>query len=76
MILAEVDSVYRDLTLRADNPLRRFVVYATWDADDPNGTEEVDVEAATGRHAREIAKAALARDYDPGGRIIHLDEVV
>jgi hypothetical protein len=30
--------------------------------------EEIDVDAATGRHAREIAEKALARDYELGGR--------
>lgn len=36
--------------------------------------EEIDVDAATPRHAREVATAALAADYEPGGRIVAVEE--
>lgn len=36
--------------------------------------EEIDVDAATDLHAREIAALALARDYEPGGRIVAVEE--
>ncbi len=67
--------------------LRRFTVYAFF-ADDPasgaldvdaldgvpGAIEEIDVNATDEDDAREIAAAALARDYDPGGRILGAEE--
>jgi hypothetical protein len=81
------DGAYADATLRADCPTRRYTAYVVYaDASIPNGrlldavregdasVEEIDVDAATPRHAREVATAALAADYELGGRIIAVDE--
>jgi hypothetical protein len=53
-----------------------FVNYKFGPGPDDFSTEEIDVIAATVTHAKDIAKAALARDYEPGGKIVHVEERV
>lgn len=70
MLSKRPDGFYDDLTILSD--LNRYTVYANFDDVD---TEEINVLAATRGHAREIARAALRRDYLPGGEIIHIESL-
>ena len=61
----------------SDYPLRRytaFIRYNWGDGDDNSSIEEIDIDARDDTDARVIASAALAQDYEPGGRIIRVDE--
>lgn len=77
LVLADGEhGTYRDLSLRSDNPTSIFTIYVEWrygPEEDDTDVEEIDVRAATERHAREIATAALERDYEPGGKIVHVE---
>jgi hypothetical protein len=53
-----------------------FVNYKYGPGPDQFSTEEIDVIAATRGHAEAIALAALKRDYEPGGKIVHIEERV
>lgn len=78
IVLDDRDGYYVDASLRAGNPTERFTVYVEYRfGPEPDDTEieEVDVRAATDRHAREITAAALKRDYEPGGKIVHVDKI-
>jgi hypothetical protein len=55
--------------------LDRFTVYVKYKyGDDPQdySIEEIDVDAKNRKHASLVAKAALERDYEPGGRVIKI----
>lgn len=64
---------YRDLAANGD--LTRYTAFVNYEFDGFVETEEIDVDAQTPGHAREIAQAALARDYEPGGKIVHVEEL-
>jgi len=77
----EHQGMYCDLALNKvaaerANVFTVFVNYKFGEGEDDFSTEELDVIAATSNHAKQIAEKALARDYEPGGKIVHIEERV
>lgn len=85
LTLTTVDGVYQ--WGEVEPPLRRFTAFVFYPDDpasnaldvDALGTvdgidEEIDVNATTEEQARLVALAALVRDYEPGGRIVEIEE--
>jgi len=52
--------------------LHRYVVFAEW-CNNPNTTEELDVDAYDRRHARQLAEQQLEALYDPGWKIVRIE---
>lgn len=62
---------YFDAALHADADKRRWTGFVAWEDED---MEEIDVDSPTKLHATEIVRAALARDYQPGGIVVEVAE--
>lgn len=59
--------IYRDAARREE--LRRYTAMI---GTETNISEEIDVDATSRHHARQIAEAAIARDYEGGVIVIDI----
>jgi hypothetical protein len=50
--------------------VNRYTAFVEWKTVGLRTVEEIDVDAPSAVEARRQAEAELARDYDPGGRIL------
>jgi hypothetical protein len=74
--LARTDAwVYYDRACLSET--KRYRLFVAWFDDDsrkiPYTTEELDVDAASKDDAKLIGEAALAKDYEPGGKVIKVE---
>jgi hypothetical protein len=58
----------------ADNPEEQHGDWKDIVEHNRGGIEEIDVDAAGVNHAKEIATAAIEKDYVKGGRIVAVEE--
>lgn len=68
---------YKRAERSSDYPLRyytAFIRYNWGEGDENSSVEEIDIMGRDDTDARVIASAALAQDYEVGGRIIQVTE--
>lgn len=53
--------------------LNRYTIFVSWDGG-KSIDEEIDIDAANEIQARNIAEELLKTDYEPGGKIIEIQE--
>jgi len=69
-----IDGCYR-LAKYKDNELNRYTGYISWDADEDECDEEIDVDAPSQKIAKDTVVAALKVDYNPGWKKIQMSSV-
>lgn len=73
---ADGDEAYVDLAMRKDN-VRLYSAFVNYydEVDELVHTDELPIGGCTPRHAREVAQAAVARDWQPGGEVVYVEVV-
>jgi hypothetical protein len=69
VIKTQPDGVYRLASRKVSFHLSRYTAFVTWEEDEE---EELDIDAISREEAREVAKLALAKDYNAGWKKIEI----
>lgn len=75
IIIVECDGVVMARECRdfgsPEDGLGRYTIYVEFEK---VGVEEIDVDARNEQYAKDVGKQVLARDYQPGGKILHIEQ--